>query len=190
MRQCSDDLAEARSQHVTLKQELRESKDHLLCLKDEAQRQSLLETRLREENQKLVEELKDLTHQREQEQRTLRELQASVKSLNSECTNLNSHLAKAECFRRKLEKKISLVQEEKASLGQQLQQEREVHQRELDHLRMPWQHCKSKQNLKVQKTLRLNHREREELKALVKDLKVSLITKYYFYLFCFLFLFV
>ncbi|XP_036438327.1 centrosomal protein of 128 kDa isoform X2 [Colossoma macropomum] len=173
VRQCCVDLAEARSQLVILKQELRDSRESLRSLEDETQRQSLIQTRLREENQKLEKQLEDLGNRREQEQGNLLELQALVKSLNAEHANLNGRLAEAESFRKEQEKRLALAQEEKASLGQQLQLEREVHQRELDHLRQ--QEDKIKQNHSVQKTLRLYHQEREELKALIKDLKAEAV---------------
>ncbi|KAI4893414.1 hypothetical protein NFI96_033638 [Prochilodus magdalenae] len=170
VRQYSVDLAEARSQLLILKQELLESRESLRSLEDETQRQSLLQTQLREENQKLEERLKDRGHRREQE---LLELQASVRNLSAERADLSGRLAEAESFRREEEKRLALVQEEKASLGQQLQLEREVHRQELDHLRQ--QEDKIQQNHSVQKTLRLYQQEREELKALIKDLRTEAV---------------
>ncbi|KAL7872240.1 hypothetical protein SRHO_G00072230 [Serrasalmus rhombeus] len=173
VRQCNVDLAEARSQLVILKEELRDSRESLRSLEDETQRQSLIQTRLRKENQKLEKRLEDLGNRREQEHGSLIELQALVKSLSAERANLNSRLTEAESFRKEQENRLVLVQEEKASLSQQLQLEREVHQRELGHLRQ--QEDKIKQNHSVHKTLRLYHQEREELKALIKDLKTEAV---------------
>ncbi|XP_066534086.1 centrosomal protein of 128 kDa-like isoform X3 [Hoplias malabaricus] len=138
----------------------------------EAKRQNLLLNQLKEENQKLREQLEDLEHQRERKQCTLLELQASINHLISDNENLKSRLAEADSLRREQENSRAMAEKEKASLDQQLQLEREAHHKEIEHLRMPQQDYQFKQNQSMLKTQRL-YQERETLKEFIKDLKTE-----------------
>ncbi|XP_066534087.1 centrosomal protein of 128 kDa-like isoform X4 [Hoplias malabaricus] len=141
----------------------------------EAKRQNLLLNQLKEENQKLREQLEDLEHQRERKQCTLLELQASINHLISDNENLKSRLAEADSLRREQENSRAMAEKEKASLDQQLQLEREAHHKEIEHLRMPQQDYQFKQNQSMLKTQRL-YQERETLKEFIKDLKAVMLT--------------
>ncbi|XP_051954772.1 centrosomal protein of 128 kDa-like [Xyrauchen texanus] len=173
VRRLDVDLAEARSRLVALEHELRQAQETSQGLEEESQKQISLQTRLREENIRLQERWELQEQRRDKEQRSLLDLQASVKNLSATRADLTAKLAEAESSRKELEKRHSVVLEESSSLGRQLELEREVHQKELSHLRMAQQEGKAKQDRDVQDTLRLYKREREELEALVKDLKLG-----------------
>lgn len=166
------DIAEARSQLVTLELELREAQESLKGHKEEAQKQISLQVRLREENIRLKECVELQERRREEEQRYLLDLQGSVKNLSAARADLTARLAEVESSKKDLEKQFSAAQEESSSFGRQLELERQVHQKELSQLQTTQQECKTKQDRDVHDMLRLYRREREELEALVRDLKV------------------
>ncbi|XP_051510658.1 centrosomal protein of 128 kDa-like isoform X2 [Myxocyprinus asiaticus] len=171
VRRLDVDLAEARSRLIALEHEIRQAQETSRGLEEEAQKQISLQTRLREENNRLQERWELQEQRRDKEQRSLLDLQASVKNLSATRADLTAKLAEAESSRKELEKRLALALEESSSFGRQLELEREVHQKELSHLRTAQQEGKAKKDRDVHDTLRLYKREREELEALVKDLK-------------------
>lgn len=166
------DIAEARSQLVTLELKLREARESLRGHEEEARKQISLQVHMREENIRLKERVELQERRREEEQRSLLDLQGSVKNLSTARADLTARLAEVDSSKRDLEKQLTAAQEESSSFGRQLELERQVHQKELSHLRTTQQECKAKQDRDVHDMLRLYQREREELEALVRDLKV------------------
>ncbi|XP_048064037.1 centrosomal protein of 128 kDa-like [Megalobrama amblycephala] len=175
VRRCDVDIAEARSQLVTLELELREARESLRRHEEEAQNQISLQVHIREENIRLKERVELQERRREEEQRSLLDLQGSVKNLSTVRADLTARLAEVESSKRDLEKQLTAAQEESSSFGRQLELERQVHQKELSHLRTTQQECKAKQDRDVHDMLRLYQREREELEALVRDLKLEAV---------------
>lgn len=171
VRRCDVDLFEARSRLVTLDLELREAQESLRGHEEEAQKQISLQVRMREENIRLKERVELQEQRREEEQRSLLDLQGSVKNLSAARADLTARLAEVESSKKDLEKLLTAAQEESSSNGRQLELERQVHQKELSHLRTTQQECKAKQERDVHDMLRLYQRERDELEALVRDLK-------------------
>ncbi|XP_042603066.1 centrosomal protein of 128 kDa-like [Cyprinus carpio] len=171
VRRCNVDLTETRSQLVTLELELQEARETLRGLEEEAQKQISLQVRMREENIRLQKHVELQEHSKEEEQRSLLDLQASVKNLSAARADLAARLAEMESSKKDLEKQLAMAQEESSSFGRQLELERQVHQKELSHLRMTQQEGKAQQDRDVHDMLRLYQREREELEALIRDLK-------------------
>ncbi|XP_052441820.1 centrosomal protein of 128 kDa isoform X2 [Carassius gibelio] len=171
VRRCNVDLTETRSQLVTLEIELQEARETLRGLEEEAQKQISLQVRMREENIRLQKRVELQEHCKEEEQRSLLDLQGSVKNLSAARADLAARLAEVESSKKDLEKQLAMAQEESSSFGRQLELERQVHQKELSHLRMTQQEGKAQQDRDVHDMLRLYQREREELEALVRDLK-------------------
>ncbi|XP_065124930.1 centrosomal protein of 128 kDa-like isoform X3 [Paramisgurnus dabryanus] len=171
VRRCDVDLAEARSRLISAEQELREVRESSRGLEEEVQKQISLQARLREENIKLQERVELQEQRREEEQRSLLDLQGSIKNLSAARADLTGKLAEAEISRKELEKQLAAAREESSSLRRQLELEKEVHQKELIHVRTAQREDKAKQDRDVHDTLRLYQKEREELAALVKDLK-------------------
>uniref|UniRef100_A0A8C2CLN6 Centrosomal protein of 128 kDa n=1 Tax=Cyprinus carpio TaxID=7962 RepID=A0A8C2CLN6_CYPCA len=174
VRRCNVDLTETRSQLVTLELELQEARETLRGLEEEAQKQISLQVRMREENIRLQKHVELQEHSKEEEQRSLLDLQASVKNLSAARADLAARLAEMESSKKDLEKQLAMAQEESSSFGRQLELERQVHQKELSHLRMTQQEGKAQQDRDVHDMLRLYQREREELEALIRDLKLKL----------------
>ncbi|XP_026147332.1 centrosomal protein of 128 kDa isoform X3 [Carassius auratus] len=171
VRRCNVDLTETRSQLVTLEIELQEARETLRGLEEEAQKQISLQVRMREENIRLQKRVELQEHCKEEEQRSLLDLQGSVKNLSAARADLAARLAEVESSKKDLEKQLAMAQEESSSFVRQLELERQVHQKELSHLRMTQQEGKAQQDRDVHDMLRLYQREREELEALVRDLK-------------------
>uniref|UniRef100_A0A8C1Z1N0 Centrosomal protein of 128 kDa n=1 Tax=Cyprinus carpio TaxID=7962 RepID=A0A8C1Z1N0_CYPCA len=171
VRRCNVDLTETRSQLVPLELELQEARETLRGLEEEAQKQISLQVRMREENIRLQKHVELQEHSKEEEQRSLLDLQASVKNLSAARADLAARLAEMESSKKDLEKQLAMAQEESSSFGRQLELERQVHQKELSHLRMTQQEGKAQQDRDVHDMLRLYQREREELEALIRDLK-------------------
>uniref|UniRef100_A0A671NA55 Centrosomal protein 128 n=1 Tax=Sinocyclocheilus anshuiensis TaxID=1608454 RepID=A0A671NA55_9TELE len=171
VRRCNVDLTEARSQLVTLELELQEARETLRSLEEEAQKQISLQVRMREENIRLQKRVELQQQRKEEEQRSLLDLQGSVKNLSAARADLAAKLAEVESSKKDLEKQLAAAQEESSSFGRQLELERQVHQKELSHLRMIQQEGKTQKDRDLHDMLRLYQREREELEAFVRDLK-------------------
>ncbi|XP_016393966.1 centrosomal protein of 128 kDa-like [Sinocyclocheilus rhinocerous] len=171
VRRCNVDLTEARSQLVTLELELQEARETLRSLEEEAQKQISLQVRMREENIRLQKRVELQQQRKEEEQRSLLDLQGSVKNLSAARADLAAKLAEVESSKKDLEKQLAAAQEESFSFGRQLELERQVHQKELSHLRTIQQEGKAQKDRDLHDMLRLYQREREELEAFVRDLK-------------------
>lgn len=107
------------------------------------------------------------------------ELQAAIKQMTSANAQLSKHLAEEEKSKKELQKasselqaKLAAVQEERVALGQQLQLEREVHQKELHSMKAMMEGSSTKKDRDVQEMLKLCRHERDEIQALLSEVKV------------------
>lgn len=149
-------------------------------LEEETRRQAAVQARLEEEKQR-VEEQADIQVRRCQRDRdTQAELQTALKQVTSAHAQLALRLAEEENSRKELQKgtselqaKLAAAQEERAALGQQLQLEREVHQKELHNMKTMMEDSRTKKDREVQDMLKLCLQERDEIQAHLKEVKVS-----------------
>ncbi|XP_071387185.1 centrosomal protein of 128 kDa-like [Centroberyx affinis] len=174
------ELSETRQRHLSLEQEVREVREASAALEEEAQRQAVLQARLREENQRLEERADTQARRSLRDQEAQAELQAAMKELTSARVQLAQRLAEEESSRKELQRgaselqvKLTVIQEERASLGQQLQLEREVHQKELDNMKAMVEGGRAKKERELQETLRLCRQERDEMQAHIKEVKAD-----------------
>ncbi|XP_039981856.1 centrosomal protein of 128 kDa-like isoform X3 [Xiphias gladius] len=174
------ELSETRQRQLSLEQEIRQVREASAALEEENRRQAAIHARLREENQRLMERADTQASRCQRDEDTWAELQAALKQMNSARTKLAQQLAKEESSRMELQKvalelqaKLTVVQEEQAALGQQLQLEREVHQKELDNMKAMMEDSRIKKDREVQDTVKLYRQEQDELQAHLKDVKAD-----------------
>ncbi|KAJ8009280.1 hypothetical protein DPEC_G00087260 [Dallia pectoralis] len=168
------ELSETRARHLGLEQQVREVRQASVALEEEAQRQSVLQARLREENQRLEERAETVAFHSQ------RDLEQAMKEFSTTRAQLTARLAEEETARRELQKSIAegaarltAAQEERVSLGQQLELEREVHQRELASFRATTQDARARQDREVQETLRLWKEERDGMEKHLEQTKAT-----------------
>ncbi|KAK0132895.1 Centrosomal protein [Merluccius polli] len=172
------ELSEAHQRHLSLGQENREVRESSAALQEEARR-------LREENQRLEEQAGAQARRSQQDQETHASLRAALKeeaaSAHAQLAQLTQRLTAEERSGRDLQRdlraQLSAAQDERAALGQQLQLEREVHQKELESLRAAVAAAggggRSRKEREVQETLRLCREEREEMQARITEVKAE-----------------
>lgn len=148
-------------------------------MEEKTQLQAAVQARLEVENQRLEERANSQNRQRHRDQDAQEELQTALRKMTSSSGELTKQLAEAEKSNRELQKvsselqaKLALVREEKAALGQQLQLEREVHQKEVLNLKAAMEDGRTKKEREVQETLKLCRRERDEIHAHLSEVKV------------------
>ncbi|XP_074540992.1 centrosomal protein of 128 kDa isoform X2 [Halichoeres trimaculatus] len=170
------EMSETRQRQLSLEQEMREVREASAALEEERRRQAVVQARLREENQRLEERADTQTRRCQKDQDSQAELQASLKQMTSAHAQLAQRLAEGESSKKELQKKASelqakltAAQEERAALGQQLQLEREVHQKELDNLKAMIEDSRTKKDREVQEVLKLCRQERDEMQAHLKE---------------------
>ncbi|XP_056150776.1 centrosomal protein of 128 kDa [Lampris incognitus] len=174
------ELSETRQRHLSIEREIQEVRLASAVLEEEAQRHTVIQAQLREENQRLDKQAAKQTHCSQKDQAAQAELQATLKELTSARAKLAQQLSEEESSRKELQRgmselraRLTAAQEERASLGQQLQLEREVHQKELDSLRAMVEDSKAKRDHGLQETLRLCRKERDEMQAYIQEVKVD-----------------
>ncbi|XP_041832259.1 centrosomal protein of 128 kDa isoform X2 [Melanotaenia boesemani] len=178
---CKDvELSETRQKQLLLRQEIQEVKEASAALEQETRRQAAIHARLKEENQKLQEQADTQARRCQRDQDVQAELQASLKQMTTAHAQLSQRLAEEESTRKELQKdasefkaKLTAVHEERASLSQQLQLEREVHQKELDNMRATREGGRMRKDREVQEMLKLYSQERDEMQAELRELKAD-----------------
>ncbi|XP_061563454.1 centrosomal protein of 128 kDa-like isoform X2 [Cololabis saira] len=166
------ELSEAQQRLLSLQQEIREVRDASAGREQEIQRQAAVQARLREEKDSL-EEQADTRHRRlQRDQDKQAELQAALKQMTAAQARLSQQLAEEEGARMELQRdstdlkaRVTVLQEERATLGQQLQLEREEHQKELDHMKATLEDGMMKKERSVQDMLKLCRQERNDMQA-------------------------
>lgn len=160
------------------------------ALEEETLRQAAVQARLKEENQRLEERADTQARRCQRDQDTQAELQTALKQMTSAHTQLAQRLGEEESSKKELKKgalelqaKLTAVQEERAALGQQLQLEREVHQKELDNMNAMMEKSRTKKDREVHDMLKLCHQEQDEIQAHLKEVKVSPFIIFFFFFF-------
>lgn len=155
-------------------------KEASAALEEKTQHQAAAHARLEEENQRLEERANSQNRQRHRDQDAQEELQAALRKMTASSGELAKQLAEAEKSNRELQKgsselqaRLAVVREEKVALGQQLQLEREVHQKEVLTLKAAMEDGRAKKEREVQETLTLCRQERDEIHAHLSEAKVS-----------------
>lgn len=148
-------------------------------LEEETRRQQAIQARLREENQRLEERAEIQAHRSKRDQDTEAELQGALERITSAHAQVVQRLAEEEKSRKDLQKatselqaKLTVVQEERSTLGQQLHLEREVHQKELQSMKAMMEESRIKKDREMQDMLKLCHQEQDKTQALLKEVKV------------------
>lgn len=169
-------------------------KEASAALEEKTQHQTTIQVTLEEENQRLKEQANSQNRQRQRDQDALEELQAALRKITLSSGELAKQLADAEKSNRELQKgaselqaKLAVAREEKAALGQQLQLEREVHQKEVLNLKATMEDGKTKKEREVQETVKLCQQERDEIHAHLSDVKVRtkrIFSFYFGFAFC------
>ncbi|KAM6964996.1 centrosomal protein of 128 kDa [Aplochiton taeniatus] len=176
------ELSETRQRHLALEQEVRDVRDTSAALEEESQRQATLTARLKEENQRLEDRAEVQARRSQMDQEAMAELQAALKDATSGRALLADRLAEDEASRREVQRtsqelqaRLSQAHEESTLLGQQLELEREVHQKELASLKATAQGGRARLDREIQETLRLCAQERDEMAAHLKDVKAEAV---------------
>ncbi|KAG9347262.1 hypothetical protein JZ751_004829 [Albula glossodonta] len=167
------ELSEARALRLGLEQEAREVRDASRALQEAAERQSLLEAQLREENRVMETRAEELERERQRDRALLLELRGEVRNLSTARAELASRLSQEEEARREAQRRLEEVAEEARVQGQQLRLERELHQSELDSLRGVLQDGRARQDRDLQETVKLCQLERDELQARLTQLQAE-----------------
>ncbi|XP_061742859.1 centrosomal protein of 128 kDa-like isoform X2 [Nerophis ophidion] len=173
------ELSETCQRQLALEQEIREVKEASTVLQSEARRQSDIQSRLRENNQILVEKVDVQTRLCQREQKKQAELQITLNQMAPAHAQLAQRLAEEEASNKDFQKvalewqaKLAMAQEERDTLRQQLQLEREVHQKEVDHLKALIEEARTK-NMDMQDIVRVCRQEREEIQAQLHNFKAG-----------------
>lgn len=152
------------------------------ALEEKTQRQAAVQARLEEENRRLEERADTQDRRRQRDKDAQAELQTALKQMTSANAELSKLLAEEKSKMElqkgssELQAKLRVAQEEKAALGQQLQLEREVHQKEVLNLKATMEDSRTKKDREVQEMLKLCRQERDEIHTHLSEVKVSPFT--------------
>uniref|UniRef100_A0A8C6NJ45 Centrosomal protein 128 n=1 Tax=Nothobranchius furzeri TaxID=105023 RepID=A0A8C6NJ45_NOTFU len=157
------ELSEAQQRQLSLQQEIREEQ--------QTRHQATIQAQLREDNQRLREHVDAQAYRCQRDQDSQAELQTTLKQMTAAHAQLSQQLVKEEGTRQELQKaiselkaKVTMLQEERSTLNQQLQLERGVHQKEVDNLKVTAEDCRMK-DCEMQRMLRASRQERDEIQA-------------------------
>ncbi|XP_076613185.1 centrosomal protein of 128 kDa [Chaetodon auriga] len=174
------ELSETRQRQLSLEQEIREVREASAVLEEETRRQAAVQARLEDEKQRLEEQADIQGRRCQRDQDTQAELQTALKQMTSAHAQLALRLAEEENSKKELQKgtselqaKLTAVHEERAALRQQLQLEREVHQKELHNTKTMMEDSRTKKDREVQDMLKLCRQERDEIEAHLKEVKAD-----------------
>ncbi|XP_047244009.1 centrosomal protein of 128 kDa-like isoform X4 [Girardinichthys multiradiatus] len=175
------ELSETQQRQLLLQQEIQEVREASATLEQDARCQTSIQARLREENQRLEEQADSQARRLQRDQGAQAELQAALKQMTTSHAQLSQRLAEEESTRKEFQKsslelqaKLTLLQEERSALSQQLQLEREVHQKELENMKAIIKDDKTKKDREVHEMLKLCRQEKDEIKAQLREVKVRL----------------
>lgn len=149
------------------------------ALEQETQRQATIQARLREENQRLKEQVDAQAHRSQRDQDAQAELRATLKQMTAAHAQQTQRLAEEESAKKELQKgsselraKLTALQEERSALSQQLTLEREVHRKELENMKATNEDSRLRKDREVQETIKACRLERDEIKARLIEVKV------------------
>ncbi|KAK5623752.1 hypothetical protein CRENBAI_006765 [Crenichthys baileyi] len=174
------ELSETQQRQLLLQQEIQEVREASAALEQDARCQTSIQARLREENQRLEEQADSQARRLQRDQGAQAELQAALKQMTTSHAQLSQRLAEEVSARKEFQKsslelqaKLTLLQEERSALSQQLQLEREVHQKELENMKATIKDEKTKKDREVQEMLKLCRQEKDEIKAQLREVKAD-----------------
>ncbi|XP_027896284.1 centrosomal protein of 128 kDa isoform X2 [Xiphophorus couchianus] len=174
------ELSEAHQRQLALQQEIREVKEASAALQQESQRQTSTIARLREENHILEEQADVQARRLQRDQEAKADLQTTLKQMTAAHAQLSLRLTDEENTRKdvqrattELQAKLTLLQEERTTLSQQLQLEREVHQKELNNMAVTVKDDRTRKDREVQEMLRLCRQENDELSTQLREVKAD-----------------
>ncbi|EMP25532.1 hypothetical protein UY3_17395 [Chelonia mydas] len=175
-------LSETKSQQIVLEQEIREVQDTANKLESELQKQILVQNQMRNEKERLEEELETANMINEKDQERFLEMQEDIKNLSAIRAELTNRIAEEEKAKKEILKNFSDLQkhqeskqEEMTTTSWQLKMERDVHQQELADLRSELQNVKTKHERNVQELIKLFRQEKDEAENHIRRLKTELI---------------
>ncbi|XP_057679141.1 centrosomal protein of 128 kDa-like isoform X3 [Corythoichthys intestinalis] len=175
-------LSESCQRQLALEQEIREVKESSGALQMEVQRHMDKLARLTEDNQRLVEQADTQALLSQKDQKKQAELQVSLNQMTSAHAQLAHRLTVAEASKKELQKvtvelqaKLAVLQQEPDTLRQQLQLEREVHQKELDNLKATIEEGRMK-NKELYEMLGLCRQQRDEIQSHLNDVKAGAVS--------------
>nr|XP_015803718.2 centrosomal protein of 128 kDa isoform X1 [Nothobranchius furzeri] len=173
------ELSEAQQRQLSLQQEIRELKDASATQEQQTRHQATIQAQLREDNQRLREHVDAQAYRCQRDQDSQAELQTTLKQMTAAHAQLSQQLVKEEGTRQELQKaiselkaKVTMLQEERSTLNQQLQLERGVHQKEVDNLKVTAEDCRMK-DCEMQRMLRASRQERDEIQAKLMEVKAD-----------------
>ncbi|XP_051908249.1 centrosomal protein of 128 kDa-like isoform X2 [Hippocampus zosterae] len=176
-------LSESRQCQLAREQEIREAKESSDALQMELRRQSENLARLREENQRLVEQADTQTGLSQRHLNKQAELQVALSQMTSAHAQLAHRLSEAEASKKELLKvtaelraKLAALEDEPDALRKQLQLEREVHRKELDNLKVALEGGRTKRE-EMQDMLRLCRQQRDEIQSHLNDVKAAAVSE-------------
>ncbi|XP_043404598.1 centrosomal protein of 128 kDa isoform X3 [Chelonia mydas] len=171
-------LSETKSQQIVLEQEIREVQDTANKLESELQKQILVQNQMRNEKERLEEELETANTINEKDQERFLEMQEDIKNLSAIRAELTNRIAEEEKAKKEILKNFSDLQkhqeskqEEMTTTSWQLKMERDVHQQELADLRSELQNVKTKHERNVQELIKLFRQEKDEAENHIRRLK-------------------
>ncbi|KAM4713639.1 LOW QUALITY PROTEIN: centrosomal protein of 128 kDa [Anableps anableps] len=174
------ELSETQQRQLLLQQQIREVREASVALEQEAQHQTSIQARLREEKQRLEEQADSQTRRLQRDQGAQAELQAALQKMTTAHTQLTQRLAEEENSRKEyqrgsseLQAKLTSLQEERSALSKQLQLEREVHHKELESMKTMANDDWLKKHREVEEMLNVCRQERDEVKAQLREVKAD-----------------
>uniref|UniRef100_A0A8C0QSG9 Centrosomal protein 128 n=1 Tax=Chelonoidis abingdonii TaxID=106734 RepID=A0A8C0QSG9_CHEAB len=175
-------LSETKSQQIVLEQEIKEVHDKANTLESELQKQILVQNQMRNEKERLEEELETANMINEKDQERFLEMQEDIKNLSAIRAELTNRIAEEEKVKKEILKNFSDLQkhqeskqEEMTTTSWQLKMERDIHQQELADLRSELKNVKTKHERNVQELMKLFRQEKDETENHIRRLKTELL---------------
>ncbi|XP_025036956.2 centrosomal protein of 128 kDa isoform X3 [Pelodiscus sinensis] len=175
-------LNETKSQQIVLEEEIREMQGTAQKLESELQKQILLQNQMKNEKERLEEELETANMINEKDQERFLEMQVDIKNLSAIRAELTNKIAEEEKAKKEILKNFSDLQkhqeskqEEMTTTSWQLKMERDVHKQELSDLRSELQNVKTKHERNVQELMKLFRQEKDEAENHIRRLKTELV---------------
>ncbi|XP_011610195.2 centrosomal protein of 128 kDa isoform X1 [Takifugu rubripes] len=173
------ELSDNRQRQSSLEQEIQELKEASSTLEEMMKYQAAVQTRLMEEKTKLKEEIDAQAQNSQRGQNTQAGLQTALMQVKAANARLSQQLASEEKHKKDLQKgsfelqaKLTTVQEEHTALVQQLQLERDVHQKELKSINCTLQLCQQERD-EIQKHVRKLQADAASHKELCGKLQIK-----------------
>ncbi|XP_077568357.1 centrosomal protein of 128 kDa isoform X2 [Stigmatopora nigra] len=164
-------LSQSYQRQLAVEQEIREVRESSVALQMEVRRHLDSLARLREDNQRLVEQADTQALLSMKDQNKHDELQDSLNHMTAAHAQLSQRLTVAEASKNELQKvtvklqaKLAMVQQEPDTLRQQLQLEREIHQKEVVNLKATIEESRMK-NKELHEMLVFCRQQRDEIQS-------------------------